>query len=987
MLLRRLLPALLLLALSISVTYGQEYPYIHYTPKDGLVNSRIRNIYQDSRGRLFFMTTNGLSIYDGARFNNYTTETGFPDPIINDAIEVGVDSLLIASNTSRLNAWVRGRIIEIKTTDDYCPVINQFLRTSSGKLYAATDQGLYYFKDNRFIHLAIPDTAYKKTGLALDDLQEFGDHLILKGSVDINSPGGLYLFNLSTNKLDTFINRPFHSILQLPAKNELLCFETKKILAYDLAELRDGKLVPKPVASIYKSLSNTFSNKTIVDKDENVWCSQFNSITRIDPQGNDFVLDKTSGLDVNNITGLFLDREGVIWIMTDGSGLIKLANNNLEIVTGLFGKSASGISAIYASEASDTTWLHNFRDHTIYGSTPRGSFHYLLNPAIMASNLFPTPTGFYLFDDHGMYRGTFNSKHKFELNLQLVYKDTLRLNYTRAIMDKQGYIYVSGIYLAIFHDGKLTFLSKLPEFSDQICIDRHDQLWVATRSGELICYTIDRTNAKNLVTVKHNYRSVIPPLNPRSLMVDSMDNVWVGTRYDGLHCFRFKDTALAFQQHFTTHDGLTDNFIVYLNTSGNNTLWVGTQGGLDKISLKQGTFTIEGITRSNNVFEFIHTIAVSKDHRVWICGASGSTMVINDQQQNLRNNYKPQLQITSIKTPDTSIYLPSNHIQFNYDQNNLSFEAAAPSFIDEKQIMFSYLLEGSNNNRWSTPSTQASFNFINLPPGNYKLNVKAIFPVREYDSQQLVYQFSIQPPWWQTLWFKLATAMAIVLAALLIIRSYVHRKLERQRLALEKQKAIEKERTRIASDMHDDLGAGLSTIRFLGEKINRSFTNGTNRTDIEKIVANSNELVQKMNEIIWAMNEKNDSLEDLLFYTRSYAVEYCEENNLDYQIALPELLPSIFVSGEVRRNIFLTVKESLHNVVKHAAATKVEIEFNVNDSLAVRIKDDGRGFKSMPNYQGGNGLLNMKKRIEQLGGSMNLTNGDGVTLQFSVPLN
>ena len=202
---------------------------------------------------------------------------------------------------------------------------------------------------------------------------------------------------------------------------------------------------------------------------------------------------------------------------------------------------------------------------------------------------------------------------------------------------------------------------------------------------------------------------------------------------------------------------------------------------------------------------------------------------------------------------------------------------------------------------------------------------------------------------------------------------------------MEKQQAIEKERTRIASDMHDDLGAGLSTIRFLSEKVKRNSFSDVTKNDAEKIAVNSNEMVQKMNEIIWAMNEKNDTLEDLLFYTRSYAVEYCEENNLDCATYLPETVPAVFVSGEIRRNVFLTVKESLHNIVKHANAKKVTIDFKINAALLVTIKDDGKGLPE--NGKGsGNGLRNMQKRIESVNGIFEIVNTDGVIVKIKVPL-
>ena len=109
--------------------------------------------------------------------------------------------------------------------------------------------------------------------------------------------------------------------------------------------------------------------------------------------------------------------------------------------------------------------------------------------------------------------------------------------------------------------------------------------------------------------------------------------------------------------------------------------------------------------------------------------------------------------------------------------------------------------------------------------------------------------------------------------------------------------------------MHDDLGAGLSNIRFLSEKVKRESHNTGTQVDAEKLVDNSNDLAQKMNEIIWAMNEQNDTLEALVFYTRAYAMEYCEDNNLACTVRLPDSIPETFVSGEIRRNIFLTEKK------------------------------------------------------------------------------
>ena len=243
------------------------------------------------------------------------------------------------------------------------------------------------------------------------------------------------------------------------------------------------------------------------------------------------------------------------------------------------------------------------------------------------------------------------------------------------------------------------------------------------------------------------------------------------------------------------------------------------------------------------------------------------------------------------------------------------------------------------------------------------------------------------------LWTSFVSLVALMFIGLLLSRNFRQKqKLNQQSLKilkeeeeLQRKMAVEKERTRIAADMHDDLGAGLSTIRFLSEKVKRNSFSDVTKTDAEKIVTNANDLVQNMNELIWAMNEKNDSLEDLLFYTRSYAVEYCEENNLQCETDLPGTVPDYFLSGDIRRNVFLTIKECLHNIIKHASANKVTIHFSVDKNLVITIKDDGKGM-TVDKEATGNGLRNMQKRIESVSGTFAVQNFDGVIVKLSVPL-
>lgn len=243
------------------------------------------------------------------------------------------------------------------------------------------------------------------------------------------------------------------------------------------------------------------------------------------------------------------------------------------------------------------------------------------------------------------------------------------------------------------------------------------------------------------------------------------------------------------------------------------------------------------------------------------------------------------------------------------------------------------------------------------------------------------------------LWTSLTGTAAILCIGLLLVRNARQKQnLHRQTILalktkeeLQQKMALEKERTRIASDMHDDLGAGLTRIKFIAEDISEKTGDIALRKEMEKLKVSSIELVENMSEIIWAMNEKNNTLEDLLFYLRSYSVDYCNENNLACQFILPEDIPQKTIGGQVRRNIFLVLKESLHNIVKHAGAKKVIIDLQVKQKIVLTIADDGSGFQPASPQQG-NGLLNMEQRAGSLHGKLWISHVDGTAVHLEVPL-
>jgi len=245
---------------------------------------------------------------------------------------------------------------------------------------------------------------------------------------------------------------------------------------------------------------------------------------------------------------------------------------------------------------------------------------------------------------------------------------------------------------------------------------------------------------------------------------------------------------------------------------------------------------------------------------------------------------------------------------------------------------------------------------------------------------------------------SIAGALVLLLIAFFLYRNLRQRKkIYRQQMSsLEKEKQLqqyhavtnakEEERNRISQDLHDDLGAGITRIKFLSENISEQLQNDAEKTELVKLKDSANELVEKMSEIIWAMNEKNNSWEDLVFYLRSYAVEYCNENKLNCKFQVPDQLPQALASGETRRNVFLILKECLHNIVKHANAKNVFIKIHFSPAFEMTIQDDGTGFKMNGHSQKGNGLINIQKRIKNIGGDISIIDHTGTLVSFTAPL-
>lgn len=226
---------------------------------------------------------------------------------------------------------------------------------------------------------------------------------------------------------------------------------------------------------------------------------------------------------------------------------------------------------------------------------------------------------------------------------------------------------------------------------------------------------------------------------------------------------------------------------------------------------------------------------------------------------------------------------------------------------------------------------------------------------------------------------------------LIIEQTREHERLKAENLLKEYEKEIavykaqQAERQRISADMHDELGAGMTAIRLMSE-IARNKMKENTPLEIEKISNSADEVLNKMNAIIWSMNSGNDTVDNLISYIRAYALEYFENTPIECKVITPVDIDSQELTGDKRRNIFLSVKESLNNVLKHSKASLLKIEFQANHNLVIRIQDNGVGIDMQNLRQFGNGLKNISRRMESIGGSYSIDNHNGTLTTLTLPI-
>ena len=419
---------------------------------------------------------------------------------------------------------------------------------------------------------------------------------------------------------------------------------------------------------------------------------------------------------------------------------------------------------------------------------------------------------------------------------------------------------------------------------------------------------------------------------------DQWGRMYFGT---GIGVDRF-DPGTGHVKRYTTADGLANSYVNVSYRDRNGGLWFGTLQGLSRLVLEADKpaepppILIQGVRAAGN-----------------------------------------DLPISALGVTEAGRY------EFDAARNQLEIKFLSLGFRPGEVLRYQFMLECADRD-WGAPTTQRTVTYANLRPGNYRFLVRAINADGTSSAAPATMSFTIIPPVWQRWWFVTLVLLALAVITHLIYRYHARRQIE-----------LERVRTRIATDLHDDIGASLSKIAILSDLAEREAVVAQSAVtgSLGQIADTSRDALDSMSDIVWAVNPQRDHLSDLTQRMRRFAEDLLDARDIDFTFRAPVEDKDIRLGADLRREIYLIFKECVNNLVKHSGCTRAEIEFRVEGQwLVISVVDDGSGFDpeaaTTNAGMGGHGLMSMQRRAQALGGSFEIESqkNKGTHVTLKVPL-
>lgn len=500
--------------------------------------------------------------------------------------------------------------------------------------------------------------------------------------------------------------------------------------------------------------------------------------------------------------------------------------------------------------------------------------------------------------------------------------------------------------------------------------DKTRTIWIGTYGGGLNRFD-KKTN--KFVSYKHDPADNLSLSDDRVMAVfeDSQCNLWIGTNGGGLN--KFNRTTGKFSR-FNDRNGLLSNVVYGIIEDENKNLWMSTDNGIFKFEVSTGTFIHydqqDGLqSREYNGGAYFK----NNEGEIFFGGINGLNYF---WPANIKKNISiPPVVISKFKVFNTEWKGEFKEIKLSYNQNFISFEFAALDFTNPAGNKYAYKLEGFDNVWHYTDAKYRIANYTYLPHGKYLFRVKGTNNDGVWNEAGTAIDLIIAPPFWLRWWFILLCIIAVAIPAALIMK-----------FRLDKINSIEKLKTKLAADIHDNIGAGLTEISILSELVANDIPENQQnaRAKLQYIGHTSRKLVDDLSDIVWVINPNQDSLYDLIMRLKNSYDEVFTYMGIVFKTDNLEKLTDMKLSMEYRQNLYLIFKEGINNCIKHSKCHKIILAANVKGNvIQMSLTDDGLGLIEKSGRRG-NGLVNIKTRAKIIGGKVywHSIPNEGTTVNF-----
>lgn len=964
--------------------------------EDGLPDNAVNAIVQTRDGYLWVGTPGGLARFDGIKFESFD-ENNTPElksSHITSLFEDAAGNLWIGHETGELTCYKDGRFESVPINPAWNkPKIWHIGSDPTGDLWLVNEEGVFFrvrdgltqspiagnwagfsfFNQSASGHMwiACDGVLSSLQNGRLVPLQQFNQASLTNSYVQgvcPSSDGGLWVESegrLRKWKVNQWVEDLGASPWEYSCVSEFI-------------ELRNGMLAIGTV-------------------DHGLYLVQ--------PHGETMSLNSTNGLLNNWVRSLVEDREGNLWVGTGSAGLVMVRPTSFRTLEPPDHFKDRAVLSVSAGLDGDL-WV---------GSEGAGLYRYydkqwtnwdfaagVSNPYLWSVSA----------DSRGqVWLGTWGSgllvKRGDHFGTAPGWQDVLAI-VTALLRRADGDYWIgTGRGLLRYQDGNLTLpIEKVEDpFLDVRAVveETNGTVWVGMNglglgrleNGRARLYHKSDGLASEFVTCLH---------------LDDEGSLWIGT-LGGLN--RLKSGRLA---TINLKQGLPNNFICDIEDDGRGCFWISSHGGIMRVQKRELNRCADGVIQSARfdcygVSDGLPTTECSGGFQPagcattngWIYFPTSKGVVAVNPDEIRINPLAPPVVLEDVLMDDRRVSGSTNKaalLRIPPGQHRFEFRYTGLSFAVPENVKFKYRLDGIDSD-WISVGTKRAVNFNFLPPGHYTFHVIACNNDGIWNDHGAECAFIILPYFWQTTWFQ-CIILAVVAGAASAGMWYRTRQRMRHKLEqLERQGAVERERARIAKDIHDDLGANLTRINLLSQSVRRAINNPPEAIkDVDRIGDSARHLIRTMEEIVWAVDPQHDTLDSLISYIGKVTQELFSPAGVRYRLDFPAQIPPWPLTAELRHNLFLAFKEAVHNVVKHSAATEVHISLVIEPAaFKLIVEDNGSGFHSELSPEGstpqGNrrssrkGLTNMRQRLREIGGCCEIRSehGHGTRVSFLLQVN